>query len=421
MKVKFSRCTSSNLANVPKVDGQLIYTTDTGEVYLDVGNTRNIMANALILPVDIMSLTPETSQSTVDNILGSRLDKIESCMSRGIVVYLVGGVLNDDYYNLVCSYKYDLSRDDQHRIVELIIYGTSIRKIVFTYDYNVSGSLSNPKIISNEVIIGDDEVVIVPEAVFDIQPDSSTQSIISAFNGEQNLRKVISHMENTKPLYAYAGDMLVSVSYEFNENNYFSISTVRFGDEYLYARFNYSIDSNNELNIEVGDMIYMTTMLHNFFAGNIFSLDETSTTEDILAELNMQNEMAFNSSIELLRSGYSVALGPINNYLVPLGINFEDGETEDNLPYTDVTFMGNSDKVIGTITMRYMLNDMDELELSIVNKEVYTLVDDTDVLTKNNTSAYTPLQDYNPATKKYVDDQVGSINTILDNINGEVV
>lgn len=34
-------------------------------------------------------------------------------------------------------------------------------------------------------------------------------------------------------------------------------------------------------------------------------------------------------------------------------------------------------------------------------------------LTKTNTSEYTPTSDYNPATKKYVDDQVGNINTIL--------
>lgn len=35
------------------------------------------------------------------------------------------------------------------------------------------------------------------------------------------------------------------------------------------------------------------------------------------------------------------------------------------------------------------------------------------VLLTNNTMAYTPTDDYNPATKKYVDDQVGNINTIL--------
>lgn len=35
------------------------------------------------------------------------------------------------------------------------------------------------------------------------------------------------------------------------------------------------------------------------------------------------------------------------------------------------------------------------------------------VLLTNNTLAYTPTGDYNPATKKYVDDQVGNINTVL--------
>ncbi len=43
------------------------------------------------------------------------------------------------------------------------------------------------------------------------------------------------------------------------------------------------------------------------------------------------------------------------------------------------------------------------------------------VLEKGNTTPFTPTEDYNPATKKYVDDQVGSINTLLDSINGEVV
>lgn len=35
------------------------------------------------------------------------------------------------------------------------------------------------------------------------------------------------------------------------------------------------------------------------------------------------------------------------------------------------------------------------------------------VLLTNNTLSYTPTGDYNPATKKYVDEQVGNINTIL--------
>lgn len=37
----------------------------------------------------------------------------------------------------------------------------------------------------------------------------------------------------------------------------------------------------------------------------------------------------------------------------------------------------------------------------------------SDVITKYNENEYSPTGDYNPATKKYVDDQIGSINTVL--------
>lgn len=47
MKVKFSRCNSNSLANVPQVDGQLIYVKDTSEVYMDVGNNRNKLSDVI--------------------------------------------------------------------------------------------------------------------------------------------------------------------------------------------------------------------------------------------------------------------------------------------------------------------------------------------------------------------------------------
>lgn len=40
---------------------------------------------------------------------------------------------------------------------------------------------------------------------------------------------------------------------------------------------------------------------------------------------------------------------------------------------------------------------------------------------KTTVTNYTPTYDYHPATKKYVDDTVGNISNILDNINGEVI
>lgn len=47
MKVKFSRCNSNSLTNVPQVDGQLIYVKDTNEVYMDVGNNRNKISDVI--------------------------------------------------------------------------------------------------------------------------------------------------------------------------------------------------------------------------------------------------------------------------------------------------------------------------------------------------------------------------------------
>lgn len=61
------------------------------------------------------------------------------------------------------------------------------------------------------------------------------------------------------------------------------------------------------------------------------------------------------------------------------------------------------------------------------NTDIYIYADNKSqeviqkVLTKDNITEYTPTNDYNPATKKYIDDIVGAINTTLDAINGEVV
>lgn len=46
----------------------------------------------------------------------------------------------------------------------------------------------------------------------------------------------------------------------------------------------------------------------------------------------------------------------------------------------------------------------------------FQLVRDTDVLTKTNTSAYTPTKDYHPATKKYVDDKI-----LVRNVDGTIL
>lgn len=68
------------------------------------------------------------------------------------------------------------------------------------------------------------------------------------------------------------------------------------------------------------------------------------------------------------------------------------------------------------------LNDLDNATTARTNLGVYsttqvdTLLDDKadelDVLTKTNTTVYTPTADYHPGTKKYIDDQDESYSTV---------
>ena len=56
-------------------------------------------------------------------------------------------------------------------------------------------------------------------------------------------------------------------------------------------------------------------------------------------------------------------------------------------------------------------DNMDKIDTEIAKK-----ADKTEVLTKTNTTAFTPTEDYNPATKKYVDDNK---TQIADNLTTE--
>lgn len=60
---------------------------------------------------------------------------------------------------------------------------------------------------------------------------------------------------------------------------------------------------------------------------------------------------------------------------------------------------------------------LDNLD-SNISETVAGKADKTDVLTKDNTEAFTPASDYQPATKKYVDDSVSSVSfPVIDNLS----
>ena len=52
-------------------------------------------------------------------------------------------------------------------------------------------------------------------------------------------------------------------------------------------------------------------------------------------------------------------------------------------------------------------------KISTMDTTIGDKANTSDVLTKTNTTSYTPTANYHPATKKYVDDYVGDIETLL--------
>lgn len=94
---------------------------------------------------------------------------------------------------------------------------------------------------------------------------------------------------------------------------------------------------------------------------------------------------------------------------------------ETNLPITKT----NGYAYFCTDTQNFYIDWMDsssnlirsKLAVEYADKLRYTAdgttieIDPTNILTKNNTTEYTPVDDYNPATKKYVDDSIPDVVT----------
>ena len=77
MNVKFSRCTSNNLSNVPISDGQIVFVKDTGEQHIDVGSTR-------IKITDIALITDLNALKAITNPLSSKLYYV---ISENMIAY----------------------------------------------------------------------------------------------------------------------------------------------------------------------------------------------------------------------------------------------------------------------------------------------------------------------------------------------
>lgn len=158
---------------------------------------------------------------------------------------------------------------------------------------------------------------------------------------------------------------------------------------------------------------------------NTLDIDaNTKDFADVIPELNtLINSHLGETLFIVIRDPSKVNLGS-DNYLLFFSVSFKKatgkpgtniigGPTAIYFSYSGVRiahFWMEFDKSSdGTITINTLNIRMPE-----------SIVMSSEVLTKTNTSSYTPGSDYNPATKKYVDDQITSINNTIGDITTQL-
>ena len=141
------------------------------------------------------------------------------------------------------------------------------------------------------------------------------------------------------------------------------------------------------------------------------SLDKSKPT--ILSELSSGIYYIFGYT-KILRNSTSEIIDYQNYY----GLTYINSYTVENIKHmtidTHIRQLGETLPVFYYITFNKDLTGEPTIE-----KRLYST--SNKVLEKNNTEEYTPTNDYNPATKKYVDDKVSSLPQFSFNENDELV
>ena len=196
-------------------------------------------------------------------------------------------------------------------------------------------------------------------------------------------------------------------------------------DKVEFERMNlYNISSYESLIIQ-GYPLDMATYREDISNGDVYNkryinVDKNisniiTTKTDIIVSIIYEengkkkifNQVGFYSSMNYFRNNISF---PINNSSISMQVSlFKNKQYNENLELI------NSEKC--SILLNFGNQDEDTIKL-LDSFEYRISIRNANVLTKTNTQEYTPIGDYNPATKKYVDDAIENIEiTGGSNIN----
>ena len=158
MKVKFSRCNSSDLASLPLVDGQLTYVKDTGDNYLDVGTTRNKIT-------DIVFLDNDEALEQIKNPLSSKFYYVKS--SKKLMYYN-----GTDYDTLN---EVDVSAEDVHFTSTAGITATNVQDAFEQLETKVNSNTTNIALAQTDIQENANNISTIQQQVSSIITKNDTQ------------------------------------------------------------------------------------------------------------------------------------------------------------------------------------------------------------------------------------------------------
>lgn len=282
---------------------------------------------------------------------------------------------------------------------------TAIQDISGKQDVLVSGT--NIKTINNESILGSGNITISGGGTAtDVQINgtsivsNNTANILTntAYNSSTNKIATMSDVPNVSNYYTRT---------ESEENFGNKIYTINNDTGIIYNNDDAYIELIRQINRYLNDKSF--TLKVKWFSSTgrpyAFTYDIWATERD-----TTNNVAVIKLYAKIIPSGYDITFSSYSSY----GVNYSSVLFEEKLEaYVSLSEFDNKN-----ITDIYNSTSLVNKRLKNVNKYSYYVFRDSNlgVLGLNNTTAYTPSGDYNPATKKYVDDTVGDINTILESI-----
>ena len=282
-----------------------------------------------------------------------------------------------------------------------------------------------PAQLKDFVLKGETPVVRIPLAVLNLSNSSSSEDILNAFGGKETFIALCEKIYGRDVVCVCQGfasdDENMKTGYVTQ-----AISCKHIDAENAILMFLINIDNVSHrlmINCVDGTASFSKTTVDDasviVLPREILDLTGSSSSEEVFATFGGIDK--YKDLLEKLSA---------NNYLVQIG-EPSLGSLRHIYTLVEYSVKFASNKQSGALSLNIYNEDRQLRRLHFYLEDngttarcgeasTFQLVKDSDVLTKNNTSAYTPTNDYHPSTKKYVDEQMFLL-TISDTGHQELV